>query len=594
MAALLIIVTTTARSTQLPAGYVGLDVTGPIMEKTIHVALAPDISRLSPAERQTVSLLIEAGEIFQHVYEKMRHRQALEGYLYLVALDRELGSPPETQNLKILYYAAKGPIFRGLDNQRFPLIPVDPPTPGGAVYPWGVTREEIDAFLAENPDSRESILHLRTVVRRAERTSLDVDLATLHAHRTVDDLHPGLREHLSSIKPARGAFYAVPYSVAYAPELTRASDLLVKASGVIEPEDADFAAYLRARARDLLTDDYEPGDSTWVSGRFKNLNAQIGSYETYDDHLYGVKTYFSLNVLLRDNERSDALRVATAGLQRLEDSLPYDDDKPHKRVRSDIPVGVYDIIADFAQSRGTNTATILPNEASAARKYGRTILLRRNIMTNSTLFGGQRAAFAAAVEPEFVDHLSADGGANRTLWHEIGHYLGVDRARDGRDLDLALEQAASVYEEMKADLVSLYVSAALEASGYYTKETRRDLFANGVRRVLLKSKPDRSQVYQTMQLMQMNYFLEKSAISFGSESGKLTIHYDVFPDVVASMLREVFEVQAAGDREKAEDFIARYTGWTDDVHGRLAAAMQEAEDFRYAYVTYQALESPTE
>jgi hypothetical protein len=68
----------------------------------------------------------------------------------------------------------------------------------------------------------------------------------------------------------------------------------------------------------------------------------------------------------------------------------------------------------------------------------------------------------------------------------------------------------------------------------------------------------------------------------------------VFPDVVASMLREVFEVQAAGDREKAEDFIARYTGWTDDVHGRLAAAMQEAEDFRYAYVTYQALESPTE
>ena len=39
-------------------------------------------------------------------------------------------------------------------------------------------------------------------------------------------------------------------------------------------------------------DDYESGDAAWVTGHFKNLNAQIGSYETYDDELYGVKTFF--------------------------------------------------------------------------------------------------------------------------------------------------------------------------------------------------------------------------------------------------------------------------------------------------------------
>ena len=32
-------------------------------------------------------------------------------------------------------------------------------------------------------------------------------------------------------------------------------------------------------------------------------------------------------------------------------------------IREDIPVGVYDVIADFGQSRGGNTASILPNEA---------------------------------------------------------------------------------------------------------------------------------------------------------------------------------------------------------------------------------------
>ncbi len=71
------------------------------------------------------------------------------------------------------------------------------------------------------------------------------------------------------------------------------------------------------------------------------------------------------------------------GLQALEDSLPYEH---HKKVREDIPVGVYDVVADFGQSRGGNTATILPNESYLARRYGRTILLRTNIMRDQNIF----------------------------------------------------------------------------------------------------------------------------------------------------------------------------------------------------------------
>ena len=58
------------------------------------------------------------------------------------------------------------------------------------------------------------------------------------------------------------------------------------------------------------------------------------------------------------------LREAIAGLQEIENALPYE---AHKRIREDIPVGVYEVIADFGQARGTNTATILPNDALFAR-----------------------------------------------------------------------------------------------------------------------------------------------------------------------------------------------------------------------------------
>ena len=580
----------TARQVRLPAGYATVEETQPVLDKTLRVPLNPNLSRLTERERATVSMLIEVGEIFQRLHESMLHPQALKAHADLVSLDRKLGSPPATQGLLTLYYANKGPIARMLDNERRPILPVEPNQPGGTVYPWGVTKAEVDAFMGKNPSARGSILAPRTVVRRTDKASLRRDRAALDKYPALDTLHPGLKETLDGTRADAKAFYAVPYSVAYAEEMMEASALLSKAADSIAPEDPDFADYLRNRARDLLCDDYEAGDASWVSGRFKTLNAQIGSYETYDDELYGVKTYFGLNVLVRDHARSDALRAATRELQRFEDSLPYDEGKEHKRVRSDIPVGVYEVVADFGQSRGGNTATILPNEASAARKYGRTILLRNNIMADPGLFEMNRAAYVAAVEPAFADHFTAEAGAQRTLWHEIGHYLGVDRTRDGRDLDSALEHASGSLEEMKSDLVSLFLAPELERMGYYSADAKRSLYASGVRRVLLKNKPERAQVYQTMELMQWNYFLDKGALSFDASTGKLVIHYDRFHDAVAAMLRETLGVQAAGDPVAANAFIDRWTEWLPDLHERVAQAMRASERYRFSYVTYQVLE----
>jgi len=581
-----------ARSqTTLPGGYLPLAESQALVDRTLHVHLSPDVSKLTPAERACADKIIAAGKILDDLNDVMRHKDAATALAALEALDRKLGSPADTRNLRQLYYSSKGPISRMLDNSRKPFLPVAPPAPGGTIYPWGVTKEEIDAYLTAHPDQRTSLLDPRTAVRRADRASLKTDIAMLKKHGVLDGLHPGLRASLEARARQEDAkaFYAVPYAVAYGDELVRVHGLLTEAAALIAPEDEDFAAYLRNRARDLIANDYESGDAAWVSGRFKTLNAQIGSYESYDDELYGTKTYFSCNVLMRDNVQSDAVRARVASLQQLEDALPYDEGKPHKRVRSDIPVGVYDVIADFGQSLGANTATILPNDAAMARKYGRTILLRRNIMEAPAIFAGQRDSFQAAVASQFANDFTAEAGSQRTLWHEVGHYLGVDRTRDGRDLDAALEQASPIYEEMKADLVSLHVSGALEKAGYYTAEKRRNLYASGVRRILLKNRPDRAQVYQTMQLMQWNYYLAQGVLTFDAASGKLAIHYDKFPAAVELMLREVLEIQAAGDRAAAEAYITKWTEWHDDLHERVAKSMREAEKYRYTVVTYELL-----
>jgi hypothetical protein len=316
----------------------------------------------------------------------------------------------------------------------------------------------------------------------------------------------------------------------------------------------------------------------------------------YDDELYGVKSFFALSLLLRDREQSDALSRAISGIQAYENSLPYEpegyDGKGNKKsVREDIPVGVYNIIADFGQSRGTNTATILPNESEYARKYGRTILMRYNILKNPDLFQIRYDAFKAAVAGEHVDDLTPDGGYYRTLWHEIGHYLGPDRTRDGRDHGEALESASNILEELKADLVSLYLTRALENNGYYSAVQARMVYASGIRRVLLKNEPNRSQAYQTMELMQLNYYLENGLLSFDVKHKHLNIDYEQYHSVVKQMLAEVLSLQYEGNKDAANLFVDKYSIWDTKLHGALARAMKKTEKYRYAMVEYGVFEN---
>lgn len=562
----------------LPAGYWPLEKSQPIIDKTQTITLSPDTSKLTDGEKKAVAKLIEVGRIFQKLYEEQRHPEALSSYRALEQLDKSTGSKPATQNLLTLYRLFQGPIATTLDNKREQFLPVEPTKPGKNVYPWGITKEAVDQR------RWDPLLGLRTVVR--SQLNLAPDIATLRKYPVLQTLHPQLLSQLSVARPGVDFLYAVPYSVAYADDLMKAYGLLFEAADAVEKDDEEFARFLRNRARDLLSNDYESGDASWVTGRFKNLNAQIGSYETYDDELFGVKTFFSLSLLQSRQQETAALRQAMKGIQALEDSLPY---QHHKKVKEDIPVGVYDVVADFGQSRGGNTATILPNESYLGRRYGRTILLRANIMRDTSIFEGTSKTFAAAVGEEQAKALTPDGNFYRTLWHEVGHYLGVDKTGDGRELDEALQDNANTMEEMKADLVSLFVAQALHKKGYYTDAQFRSVYAGGILRVLQNNRPRRDQPYQTMQLMQWNFYLENGLLSFDPATKTLRINYDKYHEVVGKMLQRVLAVQYAGSKAESDKFIDQYTKWDENLHGAIAANIRAQQRYRFRVFKYAAL-----
>ena len=578
-----------AQNPKLPDGYWPVEKSQPILDKTQEVRLAPDLSRLSEGERKAVNKLLEVGKIFQALYEQQRHPNALSSRRDLEQLDQRLGSPAATRNLLTLYRLFQGPIANTLENTRAPFLPVMMAPPGQNFYPLDITQDEVEAFMKANPAKRDAILDARTVVRRATSANLQRDIARLKQYPVLATLHPRLQPELQklSAQPNSKTLYAIPYSLAYAGELMRAHLLLNEAADLVQPSDDEFARYLRNRSRDLLSNDYESGDASWITGRFKNLNAQIGSYETYDDGLFGVKSSFAFSLLKTLQKETQDLRQAMKGLQALEESLPY---KNHKRVREDIPVGVYEVIADFGQARGGNTATILPNESYLARRYGRTILLRANIMRDASTFQNTGRAWEAAIAPAHKQDLTSDGNFYRTLWHEVGHYLGVDTTANGRDLDTALQEDANALEEMKADLVSLFVAEALMKQGYYTASQLRSVYASGINRVLQNNKPRRDQPYNTMQLMQWNFFMENGLLKFDPKSGQISIDYDKYHDVVGKMLAKTLEVQYNGDKAAADRFIDQYTTWDEKLHGVVAKNIRDQQRYRFRLYKYSALD----
>src|SRR5260370_1038665 len=83
-------------SNALPVGEWPPEKSQPIIDKTQTIRLAPDLSQLSQGERNAIAKLLEAGQLFQNIYEEQRHRQARLSHGRLLQLEDQ--NSPATQN----------------------------------------------------------------------------------------------------------------------------------------------------------------------------------------------------------------------------------------------------------------------------------------------------------------------------------------------------------------------------------------------------------------------------------------------------------------------------------------------------------------
>src|SRR5437773_4022309 len=163
-----------------------------------------------------------------------------------------------------------------------------------------------------------------------------------------------------------------------------------------------------------------------------------------------------------------------------------------------------------------------------------------------------RADQAARVTP--------DGTLTAVMMHEISHGLGPAFARqNGKGVDIreAIGPTYSGLEEAKADVTGMFGLKWLVDHGALPKERLEEYYASYVAGIFRTVRFGTAEAHGRAEMMEFNYLVEKGAITRDA-AGLYGIDYGKIAGAVASLTRELLEIEATGDRARAEAWFARY------------------------------------
>jgi len=216
--------------------------------KFAEVPMTVDTAFLSASEKAVVNKLIEASKILSEIYLLQLNPDNPAIRAQIAASDR--ADKDMLLAMFDLHFSVCDPLAGGY------IFYGDTTCPKGAgFYPADMTKAEFEEHIAANPKDEAAFKSGYTLIRRN------------------DD----------------GGLYAVPYSQAFKPQLTRAANLLSEAADL--SENASLKNFLSLRAASFLSDDYFVSEMAWMD-LDGNIEIAIGPYEVYDDQLFGYKTAF--------------------------------------------------------------------------------------------------------------------------------------------------------------------------------------------------------------------------------------------------------------------------------------------------------------
>jgi hypothetical protein len=286
------------------------------------------------------------------------------------------------------------------------------------------------------------------------------------------------------------------------------------------------------------------------------------------DSLLGVKGSYGAAVMIRNEAESKKLDLFTKYVPDIQDALPLAaEDRPSKR-GLETPMEVMD--TPFRAGDLTHgyqaVADNLPNDARVHEQKGSKKLFFKNFMdarVNHVILPVARKM----MEPEQAAKVTGEAYLLATIMHEICHGLGPAFARTaGGKVSIreAIGHAYSGLEEAKADVTGMFALQWLVDHGVLPKEKLEEYYASYVGGFFRTVRFGIAEAHGQAEMMEFNYLSERGAIRRNA-NGRYAVDYAKIPGAIADLAKELLEIEATGDRQRAENWFAKYNQIPEDL-----------------------------
>jgi hypothetical protein len=486
---------------------------------------------LTAREVKMVNKLVDASRYLEEIYWRQMDPDGLTLYESLVSSQ----NPQDEMLRRYLWINASR--FDLLDDNK-PFVGTTPIPPGRGFYPQNLTREQIDEYLKAHPEKKDEIYNPFTLVR------------------WHNDQLEGL-----------------PYHIAYRSFLDPAAKDLREAARL--SDDPAFANFLRLRADALLTDEYFESNMAWLDLKNPKVDVIFAPDETYDDGLLGVKATYGAAVMIRNAEESRKLEMFQKYVGDIQDALPLaPEDRPSKR-GLETPMEVMDtpFRAGDLNHGYQAVADNLPNDPRVHEKKGSKKLFFKNFMDARVNFVILPVA-QHVMSPAQAAKASGEGYLLGTILHEMAHGLGPAFARTpaGKvDIRESIGPTFSGLEEAKADVVGMFGMKWLVDHDVLPKNKLEEYYASYVAGIFRTVRFGIAEAHSQAEMMEFNYLSERGAIKRTS-SGRYEIDYGRMPPAISDLAKELLEIEATGDRARAENWFKKYNVMPAELQASLKSA----------------------
>jgi hypothetical protein len=492
---------------------------------------------LTAREVKMVGKLVDASRYLEEIYWRQMDPDGLTLYESLA------GSKNHEDEMLRRYLWINASRFDLLDNNK-PFVGTAPIPPGRGFYPQNLTRDQIEQYVKAHPEKKDEIYNSFTVVR----------------------WHGDQLEGL-------------PYHIAYRSFLEPAAKDLREATGL--SDDPAFANFLRLRADALLTDDYFKSNLVWLDLKNPKFDVIFAPDETYDDDLLGVKATYGAAVMIRNGEQSRKLEMFQKHVADIQDALPLaPEDRPSKR-GLETPMEVMDtpFRAGDLNHGYQAVADNLPNDPRVHEQKGSKKLFFKNFMDARVTYVVLPVAQHVML-PAQAAKASGEGYLLVTILHEMAHGLGPAFARTATgkvDIREAIGPIFSGLEEAKADVVGMFSLKWLVDHEVLPKSKLEEYYASYVAGIFRTVRFGIAEAHGQAEMMEFNYLSERGAIKRQS-SGRYAIDYGRMPGALNDLAKELLEIEATGDRERAENWFKKYGTMPADLQASLKSASKVPVD----------------